>query len=116
MTPHLTNIQPIAMIRGTTHAVVVTVYDEEQQLRPLKAGELLIFGVKSNVNNTDCCIEKILTEGTGEYVFHLAPEDTEGLACGKMCYDVGLQSGSDYYPVIPCSPFVIHHNVTKRRV
>ena len=110
------NKQPIEMVRGTTYAVVVSVHDDDGNLRPLEEGELLIFGVKTNVNNSECCIEKILTEGTGEYVFHLSPEDTENLACGRMCYDVGLQSGEDYYTVVPCSPFVLTHRVTKRKV
>lgn len=108
--------QPVEMVRGTSNSVVVTVYDETGALYPLKAGEKLIFGVKSNKNNSACCIKKIITEGTGEYEFCLSPADTEGLCCGTLCYDVGLQTGEDYYSVIPCSPFVLTHNVTSREV
>ena len=108
--------QPIEMIRGRTNTIVVTVRGDNGELYPLKSGERLIFGVKTNKNNSVCCIKKVITEGTGEYSFYLSPADTENLACGVMCYDVGLQIGADYYPVIPCSPFVLTHNVTSREV
>lgn len=108
--------QPIKMIRGTTNSIIITVYDENGGLYSLKPGDKLIFGVKSNLNNSDCCIKKIITEGTGEYEIRLSPEDTKDLCCGTMCYDVGLQIGEDYFPVIPCSPFVLTHNVTQREV
>lgn len=32
----------------------------------------------------------------------------------RYCYDVGMQSGDDYYNVIPCSDFIVAHAVTKR--
>ena len=106
--------QPIEMVRGTTKAINVTVRDKDGGLYALPSGAKLILGVKSNLNNSDCCIKKVLTEGTGVYKFRFAPEDTENLGCGKLCYDVGLQIGADYFPVIPCSPFVLKHNVTGR--
>ena len=109
-------VQPIEMVRGTTNSILVTVYDDDGNLYPLKSGERLIFGVKSNRNNSACCIKKVLTEGTGEYAFSLSPADTENLSCGSLHYDVGLQIGSDYYSVIPCSPFTLLHNVTRREV
>lgn len=109
-------VQPIEMVRGTSNSIFVTVRDENGDLYELKSGERLIFGVKSNKNNSDCCIKKIITSGTGEYEFRLYPQDTENIECGKLCYDVGLQIGADYYSVIPCSPFVLTHNVTRREV
>lgn len=109
-------IQPIEMIRGRTNTITVTVRDVNGDLYPLKSGERLIFGVKTNKNNSACCIKKVITEGTGEYEFHLSPVDTENLECGTMCYDVGLQIGTDYYSVVPCSPFKLTHDVTRREV
>lgn len=108
--------QPIEMVRGTTNTIRVTVSDEGGNPYRLKSGEKLIFGVKPNINHPECCIKKIVTGGTGEFSFKLTPEDTESLTCRSMCYDVGLQSGTDYFSVIPCSPFVLTHNVTRREV
>ena len=106
----------IKMVRGTTNSIYVTVLDDAGELYKLKNGEKLIFGVKTNINYSTCCIHKVITEGDGEYEIRLKPEDTENLPFGKFCYDVGLQIGKDYFPVIECSPFVLTHNVTKREV
>jgi hypothetical protein len=104
----------IEMVRGTTNSIFVTVLDDAGEPYQLKSGEKLIFGVKTNINNSDCCIHKVVTEGDGEYEIRLKPEDTENLPYGTFCYDVGLQVGEDYFPVIECSPFIVKHNVTKR--
>ena len=106
--------QPIEMVRGTTKVITVTVRNEDGGLYALPSGAKLILGVKYNSINSDCCIKKVLTEGAGVYRFKFVPEDTENLECGRLCYDVGLQIGADYFPVIPCSPFVLTHNVTRR--
>ena len=104
----------IEMVRGTTNSIFVTVLDDDGEQYTLQSGDKLIFGVKTNINNSDCCIHKVITEGDGEYEIRLKPEDTEDLPCGKFCYDVGLQVGEDYFPVIECSPFILNQNVTKR--
>ena len=104
----------IEMVRGTTNSIFVTVLDEAREQYQLKDGDKLIFGVKMNVNNSDCCLHQVITDGNGEYEIRLNPEDTEELPCGKFCYDVGLQVGDDYFPVIECSPFILTHNVTRR--
>lgn len=104
----------IEMVRGTTNSIVVNATMEDGTPLELVDGAKLIFGVKSSVNNSTCCIKKTLTEGAGEFEFRLCPEDTAELRCARMCYDVGLQIGEDYFCVIPCSPFVLTHNVTSK--
>lgn len=108
--------QPIEVVRGATTVIVVNATDDAGAPLELSNGAMLIFGVKSNLNNNTCCIKKTITEGTGEFEFYLRPEDTAALTCGRMCYDVGMQIGSDYFTVIPCSPFTILHNVTSMEV
>lgn len=108
--------QPITMVRGTTNTIRVTVADTNGNPYALSGGNRLIFGVKTNLNNSNCCIKKVITEGTGVYEFRLSPADTEHLPCKTLRYDVGLQIGQDYFPVIPCSPFTLTPNVTGREV
>ncbi len=106
--------QPIKMVRGTTGVINVTVYGDDGSPYALKDGDKLILGVKTSLDSSDCCIKKVITEGSGEYAFRIAPEDTANLTCGQLRYDVGLQTGSDYFTIIPCSPFILTHNVTSK--
>lgn len=116
----MTESKTIEIVRGTTNSVIISLQDDAGNPYALGDGEKLIFGVKTNLNNSDCCIKKVVTaadtdaETPGEYEVLLAPADTEELPFGRFCYDVGLQVGADYFPVIPCSPFIISHNVTRR--
>lgn len=112
----MTESKTIEIVRGTTNSVIISLLDDAGNPYALGDGEKLIFGVKTNIHNSDCCIKKVVTDGAadGEYEIRLAPADTENLPFGRFCYDVGLQVGADYFPVIRCSPFIISHNVTSR--
>lgn len=110
-------MQNIEMVRGTTHMLAIILTYEDGTLYTLASGEVLRFGVKQTHNSTEYLIEKELTASDlsgDEYVLTLRPEDTESLRCGRYCYDIGLESGADYYNVIPCSDFLLQHNVTSR--
>lgn len=110
-------MQNIEMVRGTTHAVAIQLADELGDVYTLSDGEVLRFGVKQTHNSTGYLIEKALTVDDlrdGAYVMALKPSDTEDLACGRYCYDIGLESGEDFYNVVKCSDFILHHNITCR--
>lgn len=80
----------------------------------LGSGEKIIFGVKEKPEDEELLIVKTITEAPGGVaVLNLIPDDTIGLKFGRYCYDVGLQSGEKYIPVIKISPFVVLPNVTK---
>lgn len=109
--------QPLSMIRGTTQTINISVKDTDGAAYQLADGEVLRFGVKQKPEDSDsnCLIKKELTiENLDEdvYVLTLLPSDTQDLDFGNYYYDVGLQSGTNYYNVIECSPFIIGYNIT----
>lgn len=108
----------IKIIRGTTNTFDISITDESGAAYVLQDGETLRFGVKSSADDSYYCFCKTLTseninESGDAYTLTLCPSDTEGLMFKRYCYDVGLQSGDDYYNVIPCSGFIVEHNITK---
>ena len=109
--------QPVAMIRGTTHILNISLSDSSEGSYFLSEGEILRFGVKKHPNDKVYLIEKELTSANyedGVYVLILYASDTETLPFGRYYYDVGLQSGATYYNVIECSEFDIRYNITSR--
>lgn len=101
-------------MRGTTNDISVSLYDADGEPYVLEEGEVLRFGVKSSLKDKTYVIIKDITVGNeqGVYTFSLAPDETQGCDFGIHYYDVGLQSGTDYYNVIECSAFEILYNVT----
>lgn len=59
------------------------------------------FSVKQNITDTDYLIHKdksaVESLGNNSFIFHIAPEDTEGLAEGFYPYDLEFRYGSDVY-------------------
>lgn len=111
--------QTISIIRGTTNVFQVAVQDAYGNPYLMAEGETMIFGVKSKPGAEDYTIVKVMTSDdllNDAYIVRIAPEDTEDLTYGRYCYDVGLQRGTDYYMVLPCSDFIIEHNITERAV
>lgn len=111
----------IKIIRGTTNTFDIVLQDENGAFYRLQEGETLRFGVKVSALWDEYKLLKTLTadnlnEAGTAYTLILDPADTEGLSFMTYCYDVGLQVGNDYYNVIPCSDFVVAHNITEREV
>ena len=105
----------IEIVRGTTVIIQIDVLDAEGNPYTLQTGEKLIFGVKRKVADAEEIIVKTASVSEdGGYIVTLVPEDTLELPCDKYVYDVGLESGNDFYNVIEASPFVVCGNVTKR--
>lgn len=110
--------QPLSMIRGTTQSISIAIKASDGTDYTLADGEILRFGVKKRFDNLSGAylIEKELTaenrNDTGAYILTLIPSDTEPLDFGTYYYDVGLQSGTNYYNVIECSKFQIEYNIT----
>ena len=104
----------IEIVRGTTVIIQIDVLDAEGNPYELQDGEKLIFGVKrKTADSADIIVKTASVSQDGAYTVTLIPEDTCELPCDKYVYDVGLQSGNDFYNVIESSPFVICGNVTK---
>ena len=105
--------QPLRMVRGTTFKINVSLYDKSGAVVTLGEGDVLRFGIKKKPGDTTYIIEKTTTTRVGDYyVIPLAVSDTSALELGKYYYDIGLQSGEDYYMVVECSTFEIAVNIT----
>jgi hypothetical protein len=106
--------QKIEVVRGTTNAINIAVKNADGTPYMLETGEVVVFGVKENYEDDECLILKTtnsLVNGVAQ--ISIAPDDTAELNVGRYVYDVGLQSGANYYSVIKASDFYITANVTK---
>lgn len=111
------SVQPIAIVRGTTNSFSIAITDEDTgEPYELEAGEVLRFGIKRRPEDAECIITKEITEADEDdsYPFTISPSDTLELDFGRYWYDVGLQDGAAYYPIIAASPFDIAWNITER--
>ena len=107
--------QTIEIVRGSTNTLRVSVLDATGLPYNLGSGEKVVFGVKKEKEDEDLLITRvaeILYEGM--YSIRLVPEDSMDLEPGLYYYDVGLESGTDFFPIIKPSPFLIEPNVTRR--
>lgn len=106
--------QNIEIVRGTTNTIEVNVLDADGVAYTVVAGEKIIFGLKKKATDRDCILVKEASFYTvGSYLVGLKPADTAGLDFGRYVYDVGLQSGNDFYNIIPPSPLDIVAEITK---
>lgn len=110
----LCNTNSLSVVRGTTNTIRIDVTDANGMPYVLGTGEVLRFGVKRNAASPGYLIRKDITGGTGAYLVTLMPEDTIGLTVSQYLFDVGLQSGDNYYNVIPATFFNVLGNITKK--
>ena len=105
----------IIMVRGTTKTLAVTVLDASGKPYQMADGDVVRFGIKVNPADEKCLVQKEVTSLTdGVATITIKPEDTIGLQYGPYYYDVGLQSGEDYFCVIPYSRISIVPNITRK--
>jgi hypothetical protein len=104
----------IEVVRGTTCSFAIALVDEEKNPYNLADGEVLRFGIKKRPEHDECIFEKEITKSTdGVCTVQIERTDTENLPFGKYFFDVGLQSGNMYYPVIEIGEFRIMPNITR---
>lgn len=104
----------IEIVRGTTNTFDIPIKDANGQKYTLAADEKVVFGIKRHLKDAEPVFVKTVTAGSnGVYPVTIVPSDTEDLDPGRYFYDVGLQSGDDYFNVIEPSLFIIQSNVTK---
>ena len=107
------NKTPIHIIRGDTTHLNINVLDANGNPWTLASGDRLVFGVKDNTNSTVYRVKKYIDEGTAPFEVVLRPTDTQSLRRGTYYYDVGIQTGEDYYHILPISPFTVNDSVTE---
>lgn len=108
---------PIKIVRGTTKVLRITIKQANGSPYIMTEGEILRLGVTDN-DKGGC---SIFTKEVGydaidnnSYIITLKPGDTSNLDCDtKYYYDIGLQSGEDYFPIIEFSPFNVLPNASR---
>lgn len=106
--------QRIEVEQGKSYPIEIAVTGTDYLPYQYAEGETLKFGVKKKKSDASCVILKKVTSCTDSvFLVSLEYSDTQNLAPGTYFYDVGLLSGSHYYPVIPASEFIIKDSVTK---
>ena len=118
--------ETIEIVRGTTNSFEIALKDETGAFYTMQPDEIMRFGVKDRVSFVGCKLvntkyilvkeityENINSKGNA-YVLTLRPEDTENMEFRGYSYDIGLQSGTDYFNVVPCSDFKLCQNITSR--
>ncbi len=92
-------------------AVIIT---ENGQVHEYSADETVRFALSESRDSSGVVISKIMSYENGDYTVSLSPAETGSLIPGKQYwFDIGLQSGSDYYRVIPCREVRIIPGISK---
>lgn len=107
----------IIITRGTTSTQKIILLENDQPYI-LKNTEYIKFGVKENGYAKRLLIDKQFTAAdqdaeTGEIEFKILPKDTASWPVKTYKYDIGLQSGEDYFIIIPESNFILQQNITQ---
>lgn len=109
-------VQCIDIVRGTTLRIQLEIADANGTPRVLNSGERILFGVKKKTADEAAVfiLEAEAGETDGQYTVTIYPEHTMDMEHGRYYYDVGLESGGDFYNVVEPSGFNILPNITKR--
>lgn len=109
-------VQGIDIVRGRTVPLELEITDANGNLYTLAEGETILFGIKKNPTDDAPIFVKAAEAKTapGAYGVTITPEDTLDLVPGGYYYDVGLETGGDYYTIIEPSPITIQANVTAK--
>lgn len=108
-------MQKVELVRGTSLTLEITITDVYGNPYSMSSGQVVVFGVKQELDDEKLVIKKLVTTGSGGvFKVTLSPQDTESLEPGRYHYDVGLADGSEYHGVIDPNPFILKENVTKR--
>ena len=105
----------IEMVRGTTAIQQIRLMENSQPYF-LSENEYVCFGVKEAGYSSRLLIDKRFTstdqDEDGVIEFKILPNETAKWPVKTYKYDIGLQSGEDYFIVIPESDLVLKQNIT----
>ena len=105
----------IEMVRGSTSVQLIRLLEDSEPYI-LSDDEYLRFGVKEAGYNKRLLINKKFTSADqdedGFIEFKIMPNETAEWPVKIYKYDIGLQSGEDYFVVIPESNLVLKQNIT----
>ena len=100
--------------RGTSLGLGITVLNADGTEHDCTS-ETIRFGVKADPNDSDFLISKTADYDSENecYVVAISPSDTANLPYERDWYDIGLQSGTDYYMLVEASAFNVTKAITK---
>ena len=83
----------------------------------LSKNEYVRFGVKEAGYTSRILIDKKFTSADqdkdGNIEIKIKPQETISWPVKTYKYDIGLQSGEDYFVIIPESDFILTQNITR---
>lgn len=105
----------IEIPRGTTFRAVISLTYEDGTPYTYTSGDVMRFGVKAEDLSGDLLLSKTLSYDSGEggFVLELSPSDTSDFSIGTYLYDIGLESGNDYFMAVGCDEFIVGIAVTQ---
>lgn len=105
----------IEIPKGTTFRAVILLTYEDGTPYTYTSGDVMRFGVKAEDLSGSLLIEKTLSYDSGEggFVLELSPSDTSDFSIGTYLYDIGLESGNDYFMAVKCDEFIVGRAVTQ---
>lgn len=107
----------IEMIRGTSQPYQIQLMENSEPYI-LGSNEFVVFGVKEAGYSSRLLLSKEFTaedqdNRTGIIEFKIMPNETINWPVKTYKYDIGLQSGEDYFIIIPESDLVLKQNITQ---
>lgn len=112
----------IKIVRGTTNVIDIYLSSGSGEPYELGENEVLKFGVKKNENDMNYILYKELTEDDYDetkecYILRIDVSDTSGIDFNiygdSYVYDMGVQSGEDFYNAVCHANFTLDFNITK---
>lgn len=103
----------LKMVRGSTQVLEICVQAPDGGPYILLEGDVIRFGIKDPEGRGEYLVKKESRSLLGGMTsVTIDPEDTIEMEPGRYCYDVGLQSGAAYFPIVKVSDFILEPNVT----
>lgn len=104
----------IRLTRGDTAYIQVGIKlvnpDGTSEDYEMADGDKLYLSAKESINDTAYSFQKVIT---GTNIFHILPQDTEGLDFGAYVYDVQIiTENGDVYTIIEPTVFELLSEVT----
>lgn len=105
----------LRLVKGTSQLLEIRVRGADGGPYTMLEGDVIRFGVKFSENSADYVLKKETEELTdGITRIALEPEDTANMEAGLYRFDIGLQSGDQYFIIVPYSDFVLMPNITAK--
>lgn len=94
--------QSIEIVRGSSETLELTVTDSDRNPYNLGSNEKIILAVKAKPQKDAPLILVKTAEiaGAGLFKIKFTPEDTLPLEYGRYYYDVSLDNGVDFFPIV----------------